>query len=105
MRETAAGSAALMPPRLSARGHPDRPVAVEEMVEPRYHAMVRDLTTKGISEEDAALAIESLAQAHLDTIIANKATEAEIAAARRDAGLPELGHMPSRGQEWMVAAG
>lgn len=92
-------------PRLLSRGHPDRPLSVEEVLEPAYQALVAKAVANGASEEEAALAIEGLAQAHLDTIAANKETEAEIAKARREAGLPEVVEAPPQPMGWMEAAG
>lgn len=78
-------------PRLLDKGHPDRSLSVEAALEPAYQALVADAAKHGVAEEEAALAIESLAQANLDTIAANRQTEAEIARARREVGLsPDL---------------
>lgn len=76
-------------PQLLPRGHPDRATSAEEVVEPYYQALVLRMLSKGLSDEETALAVESLAQAHLDMLRANDATELDIDHARRMAGMPE----------------
>ena len=72
------------------RGHPDFPLECEEALQPAYDALVLRHMQGGWREEDVALAIEGLAQAHLDSLVANDATDREIRMARRMAGMPEL---------------
>ena len=92
-------------PRLLDFGHPDRPTSAEEMVEPAYQQLVARMVRGGLSEDEVALAIESLAQAHLETIAANAATDAEIAKVRHEAGLPPVQPAAAAGSEWMPGVG
>ena len=92
-------------PRLIEFGRPDRPVSAEEAIEPSYQQLVARMVRKGLSEDEVALAIESLAQAHLETIAANAATDAEIAKVRHEAGLPPLQPAPVARSEWMPGVG
>lgn len=75
------------PPRLLPLGHPDRVMSAEEIIEPYYQALVLRMLSKGLSDEETALAVESSAHAHLDTLRATKMTDAEIARVRRLAGM------------------
>lgn len=77
-------------PRLLPFGHPDRSMSVEEVVEPAYQLLVERMIRAGMEEREIALAVESLAQAHLDTIATCEKTGALIDLARRQAGLPDL---------------
>lgn len=74
-------------------------------MEPAYQALVLRMMTKGLSEQEIAVAVESLAQAHLDTLAANAETEAEIDKAQREAGLPDVVEMPAPRDGWMLIAG
>lgn len=94
----------MSPTRVLPLGHPDRFGSVEEAVEPAYQKLVDKMVRAGIDEREIALAVESLAQAHLDTIIANEKTEAQIAEVRQEAGLPDRSTLSERHQ-WMVGAG
>jgi hypothetical protein len=94
----------MSPARILPPGHPDRFTTVEEAIEPAYQKLVDKMVRAGIDEREVALAIESLAQAHLDTIIANEKTEAQIDLVRRGAGMSERGAPPERYQ-WSVAVG
>lgn len=74
-------------PKLLPPGHPDRALSAQEVIEPHYQELVRRMKLRGMSEGEIAVAIEGLAQAHLMTLIENRATEAQIDDARAEAGL------------------
>lgn len=78
------------PSRLLPPGHPDRIYSAEEVIEPYYQTLVIRMLAKGLSDEEIALAVESLAQAHLDTLAANRLAETEIVLARQEAGLEPI---------------
>lgn len=61
--------------KLLPLGHPDRSVSVEAYMEPAYQALILRMMQAGITGAEAALALESLAQADLDTMRANAETD------------------------------
>ena len=91
-------------PRLVQPGHPDRSLSVEEVIEPGYQALVLRMMQKGMSEQEIVLAIESLAQAHLDTLSATVENEDAIDRALVEAGMKPCDRQPVR-DGWMISAG
>ena len=78
----------MSPTNLLPHGHPDRFESVEEVFEAEYHYLVSKMRLAGIEEGEAALAIESLAQTHLDAIAASANIDAELDQMREDLELP-----------------
>lgn len=83
---------------------PKRPIIVREAIEAEYDALVRRIVKKGVAEEEVAVAIECLAQAHLDSIAAGHNTADEIDHVRANSGLPpELPQL--RNDSWVMIGG
>jgi hypothetical protein len=71
-------------------GHPDRPISIQEALEPYYRQLVEDMEFHEISEEEVAVAFEALAQAHLSQMVERRNTEDAVDAARVSRGLPPV---------------
>lgn len=63
---------------LSPPGTADRPLSVQKAVEPGYNVLVRQMLSQDITEEEVAVAIERLAQAHIETIFKTRGAVTEI---------------------------
>ena len=91
----------MTPPHLLRYGHPNRPVSAEEVARPAYQMLIAALQHRGISEEEAALAIESLAQAHINDLALNGMTGAESSKTGSEAPLFKAIDTPPLEPVWM----
>lgn len=77
-------------------------MSIEETAVPGFQMLVAQLMRRGISDKEAVLAIESLAQAQLDMIATDEVTAIEIDEGERVNRWPEEPGPPSEKQRWAL---